>query len=235
MATAAAPERNPLFRALPAVFSRPDWAMPPEAADTGSGYVAALLDAFSGMFLAKEPQASLPSLTQRILSLPAVPDPAGKSPEFLDWLGAWVALSTRIGLPHLKKRKLIANAIRLYGIRGTKRYLEEMLGYYLSCGATVDEPDLPSVQIGRSSTVGRDCYIGGSPAHFFRVTLLAGASARDEEFAHLLLQARAVIDLSKPAHTWYELRISAPAMQIGTHSTVGVDTLLMEPVAGGEQ
>jgi phage tail-like protein len=227
MASAAAPSTNPLFRDLPAVFSRPDWALPSDStADPGTGYVAALLDAFSAVLQG--------SLEQRIRELPRVANPAGKTSGFLDWLGDWVALSTRIELPRQKKEDLIANALRLYAIRGTRRYLEEMLGYYLDRMAIVDEPDLPSVQIGRTSTVGRDTWIGGAPAHFFRVTLSAAPSAR-EEYARLTLLARAVIDLSKPAHTWYELRINAPAMQIGTHSTIGVDTLLTASAAHKEE
>ena len=37
---------------------------------------------------------------------------------------------------------------------------------------------------------------------------------------------RALIELEKPAHTDYELDWIYPTMQIGVHSTVGVDTLL---------
>lgn len=37
---------------------------------------------------------------------------------------------------------------------------------------------------------------------------------------------RALIELEKPAHTDYELDVIYPTMQIGVHSTVGVDTLL---------
>jgi hypothetical protein len=36
----------------------------------------------------------------------------------------------------------------------------------------------------------------------------------------------AIIDLEKPAHTYYELDVETPTLQIGVHSTVGVDTLL---------
>jgi len=37
---------------------------------------------------------------------------------------------------------------------------------------------------------------------------------------------RALIDLEKPAHTDYELELRYPTMQLGVHSTVGLDTLL---------
>ena len=38
--------------------------------------------------------------------------------------------------------------------------------------------------------------------------------------------ARSLIELEKPAHTFYELTVNYPSMQIGKHSTVGVDTIL---------
>jgi len=38
--------------------------------------------------------------------------------------------------------------------------------------------------------------------------------------------AREVIELGKPAHTDYELAIVSPILQLGVHSTIGVDTLL---------
>ena len=36
----------------------------------------------------------------------------------------------------------------------------------------------------------------------------------------------ALIDLEKPAHTFYDLDLQFPTMQIGVTSTIGVDTLL---------
>ena len=39
----------------------------------------------------------------------------------------------------------------------------------------------------------------------------------------------AIIDMEKPAHARYELEVVTPVLQIGVHSTIGVDTLL-----GGE-
>ena len=36
----------------------------------------------------------------------------------------------------------------------------------------------------------------------------------------------AIIDMEKPAHTFYVLDVVTPIFQIGVHSTIGVDTLL---------
>jgi hypothetical protein len=35
-----------------------------------------------------------------------------------------------------------------------------------------------------------------------------------------------IIQLEKPAHTYYGLTITVPTMQVAVHSTVGSDTLL---------
>jgi hypothetical protein len=246
MATAAQIAKNPLFDDLPAVFAQPQWDNLERRWWPALRY-ALLLDAFSRVFLehgrrpadastSLGPEDPLPgrhSLEERIAGLPLLAVPWGKTPQFLEWLGAWVALSDRVELAPHKKADLIANALRLYAFRGTKRYVEEMLGYYQFPGAAVDEPDFPSMQIGRVSTVGRDTYLGGAPAHFFRVTLVMPRSPQDE-YNRLLSLAAAVIDLSKPAHTWYDLRIIAPAMQIGMHSTIGADTLLIAPEPTGK-
>jgi hypothetical protein len=37
---------------------------------------------------------------------------------------------------------------------------------------------------------------------------------------------RAIIDLERPAHTYYELITIVPTLQIGKFSTIGKDTLL---------
>jgi hypothetical protein len=38
--------------------------------------------------------------------------------------------------------------------------------------------------------------------------------------------AQSIVDLQKPAHTYYKLTVETPTLQINVHSKVGVDTLL---------
>jgi phage tail-like protein len=52
--------------------------------------------------------------------------------------------------------------------------------------------------------------------------LMAGALSVARQSAIV----QALIDLEKPAHTDYELELRYPTMQLGVHSTVGLDTLL---------
>lgn len=143
---------------------------------------------------------------------------------FLEWLSGWVALSLRADLDEAQQRQLIARAVSLYRMRGTRRGLAELLSIYALPNPTIEE-FATAFQIGVHSTIGEDTRIDGGPAHFFRVTIRLPdpdlqAFARQREIA------TAIIDMEKPAHTYYELRVETPAMQIGVHSTVGVDTLL---------
>jgi phage tail-like protein len=143
--------------------------------------------------------------------------------EFLDWLAGWVALSLRGDITEAQQRALIANAVPLYRLRGTKAGLEQLLALY-NVGAVVEE-DLDALQVGVHSTIGVDTHLGGGAPHFFRVRASL-AQADPEALATMRRRLSAIVDAEKPAHTFYTLVIETPAMQIGVRSTIGVDTML---------
>jgi hypothetical protein len=58
---------------------------------------------------------------------------------------------------------------------------------------------------------------------------LAGATDFTEERSRKEQIARSIIDQEKPAHTYYELLVQFPTIQVGVTSTVGKDTLLGIP------
>jgi phage tail-like protein len=143
--------------------------------------------------------------------------------EFLDWLAGWVALSLRADVTEAQQRALVANAVPLYRLRGTREGLERLLALY-DVGAVIEE-DLDAFQIGVHSTIGVDTRIGGGAPHYFRVRVslpLTDATALEAMRRRL----RAIVDSEKPAHTVYTLVIETPTMQIGVRSTIGVDTML---------
>lgn len=165
------------------------------------------------------------ALEAEIVGIHALFDPETTPESFLKWLAGWVALGLRSDLSVLKQRRLIANIAHLYRIRGTRRYLEEVLKLYLEGMPTVTDEDRPGLQVATHSTVGVDTYLGGGASFLFQVKL--GLSRRDEEFvAKQRRLAREVIEMERPAHTWYELRVVFPRFQVGVQSTVGVDTVL---------
>jgi phage tail-like protein len=144
--------------------------------------------------------------------------------EFLTWLAGWVALTLREDWDEPRQRDLIARAVQLYRLRGTKRGVEEFVQIFTRLGAVIDELDTP-FQIGVHSTVEVDTYLGGGAPFFFRVRVLT-ASTDPATLSSTHDIAQAIVDLQKPAHTFYTLTVQTPVLQVEVHSTVGVDTLL---------
>ncbi len=171
-------------------------------------------------------------LEEKISHLADLFDPALTPDDFLPWLATWTAFTLRSDLEPDKQRVFLANIIPRYLSRGTKRNLEEMLAVFTLGTPTIQEADEGGFQIGVRSTVGQDTYIGETPPHYFQVTINLPSDLTDEARGRQIEITRAVIDLEKPAHTFYDLTFQGiPALQIGVRSTVGVDTLLGVPPA----
>ncbi|MCB9702775.1 MAG: phage tail protein I [Myxococcales bacterium] len=134
--------------------------------------------------------------------------------EFIPWLARWVACSLRDEWDDETRRRVVAQAVPLYRLRGTKEGLRRMLEIYVG----LDD----SVKIFEFATI----------PHFFQVEVTL--PQRDPEgLARTDRAMRALIDQEKPAHTFYGVRYHFPSMQIvddpeSGRSTirVGVNTLL---------
>lgn len=146
--------------------------------------------------------------------------------EFLSWLAGWAALVLREDWDEQRQRNLIANAVQLYRMRGTKKGVEDFVKVYTVLGVQIDELNLP-FQIGVHSTVGVDTFLGGGAPFFFKVKVFLPVSQPAERKRQLEVAA-AIVDLQKPAHTYYSLSVETPKFQIAVHSTVGEDTLLTD-------
>ena len=180
-------------------------------------------DAFLGRYLWAFEQILL-GLEETIDNLARFFDPKETPEEFLPWLASWTAFTLRADLDASRQRDFIVQIIPLYRRRGTKRNLQDLLAIFTRGVPTVTETAV-ELQVGVHSTIGRDTFVGGGSAHFFRVTirmpkLEAKVVLRQREIAH------ALIELEKPAHTHYALDVVFPTMRIARSSTVGVDTLL---------
>jgi phage tail-like protein len=154
---------------------------------------------------------------------PKAPEEQRAPAEFLEWLSGWVALTLRADLDELRQRDFIARAASLYRLRGTKRGLEEILRIYTRLGVSVEE--LQGRMQVAVSRLGKDSFLGGGAPHFFRV-IVRLATTSPAEISYQRQVVRAIVDAEKPAHTHYVLEVETPSLQIGVHSTVGVDTLL---------
>lgn len=164
-------------------------------------------------------------LEERIAGIPSLFDPQEAPGDFLEWLAGWTAFTLRADLDEVKRREFVANIIPLYRKRGTKENLQSLLSIFTVGIPTITEPGGTEFQVGVRSTVGVDTYVGEAPPHFFRVTVSLPRATGDVQLRQEAI-ARALIELEKPAHTHFELQVEFPTMQIGVHSTVGIDTLI---------
>ncbi|MBD2037666.1 hypothetical protein H6F76_22160 [Leptolyngbya sp. FACHB-321] len=154
--------------------------------------------------------------------------------EFLQWLAGWTALSLRADWDTGQQQRFLAQIVSLYRLRGTKENLAKLLKIYTGLLPIIEEaPDRP-FQIGGDSGKNSRVFstinantpqIGGGIPHYFRITAYMGSST-PEELERQRVMIRALVDLQKPAHTYYDLTVLTDTMQIGRRSTVGVNTLL---------
>src|SRR5712691_7469832 len=136
-----------------------------------------------------------------------------KQEEFLQWPAGWVALGLRADWTEAQKRDFLANIVPLYRRRGTKENLAELLRIHTGLSPVITDTAETDFQIGVHSTISVDTQIGGSGPHFFYVRV----TMPNPDLANLQHQSpivTALIELQKPAHTDYDLKILHDTMQI---------------------
>ncbi len=163
-------------------------------------------DSFLARYLWAFEQALL-DIEQRIEGLPSYFDPVTAPPEFLPWLSSWVAFALRADLGESQQRQFLARVAPLYRRRGTPQNLRELLTIFTRGGVPTIEED-------------------PAQPYYFKVTMRLPPQDSPDVQLHQSAIAHALIDLEKPAHTYYDLVLLFPTMQIGKTSTIGVDTLL---------
>jgi phage tail-like protein len=195
---------NELIQHLPAIYQEGTTAdgeqRPPES-------LKLYLQAFERVLL--EGEKNYLSLEQQVDRIPRLFDPEQTPDDFLGWLAGWIALTLHPELSLAKRRRLVGEMASLYRMRGTRAYLQLVLKLQLDADPTVSDTDLPGLQIAIHSTVGEDTYLGGGPPFLFHVNL--ALPRRDEAFGEQQRRlARDVIEMEKPAHTWYKLTLTYP-------------------------
>ncbi|MEQ9363925.1 MAG: phage tail protein [Leptospirales bacterium] len=234
-------EQSKYLKFLPDVYREDDESV-------GANFMGRFLNAFERA-LAGDPDDSGPRGVEDLLGrIQGYFDPTVSPPQFLDWLASWVALEleqsqdwmqadfgeTRQAADQLvplvaerdtRNRRLIQGATNLYRTRGTKAGIEAYLGLYAGdLNVTLNELTELFI-VGTTSTVGSGAMIGERP-HYFQVKVVVPAP-NPAVLAQYKRSVRAIIDSEKPAHTFYDLLIETPRMQISpTGSQVGVNTLL---------
>jgi phage tail-like protein len=235
------------------------------SSDGGTGFLDGYLKIFEALLSGRAdaagaihpPIAALPvrAFDSAIESLKDLLDPAltpvdaGTAPgnatsEFLDYLGRWVALSFDQNWGLDKRREWLRRVVPLYKKRGTRAGIDEYLAMFVGHQARVEEPRGFILADRPTSVLGVNTFIS-APAHYFRVRIEYGFPPNPfdiAEWRNIRQGTRAIVDLEKPAHTYYTLRGSTPGIILGGllhggpngplpargkgRATIGVDTLI---------
>lgn len=202
-------------------------------------FLSQYLAAFEKILIGRDDDVTIPaagegvsstSLEETIASIARLFDPFVTPEDFLPWLASWAALSLRADLDAGQQREFIADIIQLYRRRGTKDNLAGLLKIFTKTTPQIYEDVPPSQDFQQRHT-----YSGpaSSPPHFFKVLIFLGVAPDPKTVDRQREIAQSLIEMEKPAYTFYELEIQFPSMQIGTyddvnkfHATLGVDTLI---------
>jgi phage tail-like protein len=208
--TTQAPPSAPPPPPTPASASQMGSAPPPPPESEFLQFLPTIYreDPFVGRFLMAFEEVFL-DLESSVAAIADFFTPHATPKDFLPWLAKWTALSLRADLDENQQRDFIANVIRLYRWRGSKANLQRLLKIFTGGEAVVTEDaDTP---------------------HYFYVALSLPKEWREKPVEFLGRKkeiAYDLIDLEKPAHTYYKLDFIYPSMQIGVRSTIGKDTVL---------
>lgn len=148
-------------------------------------------------------------LEGRVDDLPKLFNASTTPATFLPYLAAWAALYIDEDWSELQTRNVLRHIGELYRQRGTLEGLRRYLRLYV--GSFVDVEELPP---GNEDDI-----------HGFNV-IMQFPGYSHPELRRKARQVIALLDREKPAHTFYNLSILHPTLQIGVHSTIGVDTIL---------
>lgn len=214
---ARAPTR--LLDHLPAIY---------RSGDPGDD-LPALLRVFEEFFFVGHRQAHIQvhGIERQLDAVPALFAPLGldddahgpshdaerRTPErFVPWLATWLSFAPHHLFEPERLRHIVAGIVPLYGKRGTRAYLEELLKLCFDeiAAVHVDEQAEAGLRIG-SSTLGVDSLLAEERPFWFSVDIHLSrdgmAPAASTGAMRLEQRVRAIIDFAKPAHTAYELRV----------------------------
>jgi phage tail-like protein len=197
---------------LPAIYRTSD----------STGNLRRLLGVFEEMLFHSKGQEP-PGIEEQIEAIPGLFSPGGdevsgwphveQAPDrFLPWLATWVAFTPHALFTPRQLRTIISRIAPLYGRRGTRTYLEQLLGICFPeiSKIMIDDEAALGLVVGQAR-VGDDTLLGGERPFWFRVVI----EAKEHEFQPengesregFEQRVREIIDFAKPAHTTYDLRM----------------------------
>lgn len=164
---------------------------------------------------------------------PVAPSGDALRSEFLDYLASWAALAFDQNWDLGKKREWARRIMPLYRRRGTRAGLQDYLNTFVGDDVFISEPPGGfTLADAASSTLGVDTFLSGAPAYYFRVGINYAFTSPFDLTGWINVQrgTRAIIDLEKPAHTYYTLDARTPGFVLAVpgHTVLAKETLIWQ-------
>ena len=165
------------------------------------------------------------SLEETIDRFPEKLDPLITDPEFLRYLASWIGLSLDENWPLHKRRRLVAEAMQLYRLRGTVEGVRRWLEIYTGFEPQVIEHHAAGMKIGVRSKIGVNTKIyNGLHRNAMQVTIRLGGTG------YAIEPNRVIAIIREQLPPWVQWYLVAPPpdafMVLELRSTIGVDTVL---------
>lgn len=184
-----------------------------QADPTGKSFTERFLGIFQSLYS---------DLDENIRTVARYFDPDVVGGEYLEWLASWLDVEDGYLWPEEKLRALVKHGMELYRIRGTRRYVVEMVKLYTGQEPYVVEysqvePFLKDV----NQTVLLHELYGDNP---YMVTLVLDESAlhTNEEYKALLR----ILDNAKPAWVEANLVVLKPYLFLNRYTYLGMNSML---------
>lgn len=149
-------------------------------------------------------------------------DPDSTPAEFLGWLSEWLSIEDSYLWNERQLRYLLKNMMRLYRIRGTKQYLEEMIELYTGVRPYIVENHQIEAYMGDTVMADRLKNLYGDSKYVFTVIVNIGKQASSRSYQILTK----IINNAKPANMGCRLIVLEPYIYLDKHSYLGINSLL---------
>ena len=153
--------------------------------------------------------------------------------DFLNYLASWAALALDQNWDLEKKREWTRRIIPLYKRRGTRDGLQDYLDTFVGNNVRILEPPGGFILAVQNTILGINTILAGSAAYFFIVVINYGFAPQPfniTDWVNIQKGTRAIIDLEKPAHTYYRLDARTPGFILARpgHTVLAQHTLLWQ-------
>lgn len=178
---------------------------------------AFFLERYLGIF-----QSVYEDMTAHIEDIPSLLNPNTTGQEHLEWMAEWLALENRRLWNEEQLRYLIANAISLYQIRGTVRFMKKLFRLY-----TGRQPYV--IERSQLEPFFYDCKMrqelerlySNNPYKF--TVLLDTGNIETNNLDNIL---RRIADMATPAGMECQIAIMKPYIFLGQYSYLGINSVL---------